>query len=256
MKYRYATNKPNYADLASGKVFVGLPGHVATPIRLVDELFQQGLEFLHRSGIPAPTIVFDPCCGTAYHLAALAFLHWTSVAKLIASDVDAGVLLIAKRNLDLLSVSGLNKRIETITRLYEQFGKASHKEALEAAYRLKNVLVANNSHVINCSVFHGSVFDGDLLMRHIPPGEVSLVLTDVPYRRGSQWEAPHHASESTWTSSGFVAAMLDSLAPLVLPNQIVCLLTSKDTSVSHSKFVIRRRARVGKRNAIILQRTV
>lgn len=50
MKYRHLVEKPNYADFASGKVLLGLPGHVATPLRLADAFDTSPLD---------PTIVPD-----------------------------------------------------------------------------------------------------------------------------------------------------------------------------------------------------
>ena len=107
MKYRHLVEKPNYADFASGKVLLGLPGHVATPLRLMDELFQSGLEILRAGGLNEPVTLYDPCCGTAYHLAALAFLHGSEIASILAADIDPPVVAIARRNLDLLTPAGL-----------------------------------------------------------------------------------------------------------------------------------------------------
>ena len=50
MQYLYATERPDYSDLASGRVFYSLPGHPAFPIRLASEIFQRCLAFRRAAG--------------------------------------------------------------------------------------------------------------------------------------------------------------------------------------------------------------
>ena len=109
MHYQFATAHLNYSDLASGRVFYSRPGHPAFPIRLASEIFQRCMAIRTAEHLPAPCVLFDPCCGGAYHLSVLAYLHRECIREVIGSDVDEEAIALAQRNLELLSVSGLDQ---------------------------------------------------------------------------------------------------------------------------------------------------
>src|ERR1041384_7122595 len=142
MPYQYETTSPDYSDLASGRVFYSLPGHPAFPIRLASEIFQRCLA--RRAIIyenTTPCTLYDPCCGAAYHLSVLAYLHRSHIQEISASDIDEKAVTLANRNLGLLNVEGLDRRIDEITSMLEQYHKESHKEALASAHNLKNRII-------------------------------------------------------------------------------------------------------------------
>ena len=74
MPYGFATQRRDYSDFASGRVFYGLPGFPALPIRLASEMFASALAF--RACLGSRFTVCDPCSGGAYHLATLGYLQW------------------------------------------------------------------------------------------------------------------------------------------------------------------------------------
>src|SRR5690242_16507738 len=138
MQYKYEKASQDYSDLASGRVFYSVPDHPAFPVRLASEIFQRCLA--SRATIykdTNPCTLYDPCCGAAYHLSILAYLHRNHIREIIASDIDERTIAIARRNLGLLSVEGLDQRIGEITKMMEQYHKDSHKEALVSAHILK-----------------------------------------------------------------------------------------------------------------------
>jgi tRNA G10 N-methylase Trm11 len=90
--YRFETERRDYSDYASGRVFYGLPGFPALPIRLAGEMFARALALWAAQGLRSPCTVYDPCCGGAYHLATLAYLHWSDIGAIIGSDVDEEAL--------------------------------------------------------------------------------------------------------------------------------------------------------------------
>ena len=59
-----------------------------------------------------------------------------NIDRIYASDVDGSMVEYAKRNLGLLSHSGLAKRRQEIKRLYEMYGKQSHLDALRSCDNL------------------------------------------------------------------------------------------------------------------------
>src|SRR5215211_6457770 len=102
MQYKYAKEQQNYSDFSSGRVFYSLPGHPAFPVRLASEIFQRCLA--HRKTtyqVSTPCTLYDPCCGAAYHLSILAYLHWGHIREVIASDIDEKAVALAERNLRL-----------------------------------------------------------------------------------------------------------------------------------------------------------
>jgi len=63
MHYQFAKERPDYSDLASGRVFYSLPGHPAFPIRLADEILQRCLARREASHVTGPCILYDPVVG-------------------------------------------------------------------------------------------------------------------------------------------------------------------------------------------------
>src|SRR5689334_14242480 len=141
MQYKFETEQQDYSDLASGRVFYSLPGHPAFPVRLASEIFQRCLaqrEKLYQESLPCT--LYDPCCGTAYHLSVLGVLHRERLDQVIASDIDETAVALARRNLGLLHAEGMDVRIRELSQMYEQYGKESHREALQSAQKLKSQL--------------------------------------------------------------------------------------------------------------------
>src|SRR5512136_1763817 len=108
MEYRYAIERANYADLASGNVFYSLPDHPAFPVRLASEIYQRCLA--SRGQGESPCTIYDPCCGAAYHLSVIAYLHWDTICRVICSDIDEKAVQLAERNLGLLTPAGMERR--------------------------------------------------------------------------------------------------------------------------------------------------
>src|SRR5688500_18089331 len=141
MTFKFATEKEDYSAYAGGQVFYNLPGHPAFPVRLASEIFQRCLHLRSAKGQHAPVRLYDPCCGGAYHLAVLAYLHWEHILEISASDVDGEALSIAQRNLSLLTSEGLQQRTAEIEEMQRLYKKDSHTEARRSAGILKDRLL-------------------------------------------------------------------------------------------------------------------
>jgi 23S rRNA (guanine2535-N1)-methyltransferase len=161
MQYKYATEQLNYSDFSSGRVFYSLPRHPAFPVRLASEIFQRCLA--HRTqiyGNTTPCTLYDPCCGAAYHLSVLGFLHGEHIQKVIGSDIDERAVALAARNLGLLHRDGLDERSRELSGMVDQYGKESHREALRSASVLAEKLTAfPEGHVLDTHVFQASATD-------------------------------------------------------------------------------------------------
>jgi hypothetical protein len=195
MQYKYTKEHLDYSDFSSGRVFYSLPGHPAFPVRLASEILQRCIAFRKTTYEDStPCVLYDPCCGAAYHLSVLACLHGEYIQEIIASDVDENAIATAKRNLGLLSPAGLDNRIGEISKMFEQYGKNSHKDALRSANILKNKLFSlPEKHLHRTRVFQANATNSEEIFKHIKAKSVDIVFTDVPYGQHSHW----HDGESS-----------------------------------------------------------
>ena len=202
MEYKFATERANYADLASGHVFYSLPGHPAFPVRLASEIYQRCLAL--RGNGKSPCTIYDPCCGAAYHLSTIAYLHWDSICRVICSDIDEKAVQVAERNLSLLTPDGMERRSREISAMVRLYDKESHKGALESITRMQeqvNRLTAMRP--IQTKVFLANATEAASLREGLQDAAIDLVFTDIPYGQHSQWQGTQ-ASNPVW-------AMLEAL---------------------------------------------
>ncbi|HEX2999270.1 MAG TPA: hypothetical protein VHR86_03430, partial [Armatimonadota bacterium] len=164
MPYRYVTERSDYSRFASGGVFYHLSGHPAFPVRLMSEVFQRCMAFRRAKGCTGPCVLYDPCCGAAYHLSTLAYLHWREIRAILCSDIDPTALATAKSNLSLLTTEGMDRRCAEIAAMQSQYGKESHAQALAYAQSLQEELLAlQHSHSITTRIFQADALQPLLL---------------------------------------------------------------------------------------------
>ena len=247
MQYKYAKEQQDYSDFASGRVFYSLSGHPAFPVRLASEIFQRCVA--SRKAIyddSGPCVLYDPCCGVAYHLSVLAYLHGEHIQEVIGSDTDEKAVALAKRNLELLDVAGLDRRIDELSKMYEQYGKISHEDALKSAHRLKEKLPGK--HLLKTSVFQASATESKEILKNIEPYSVDIVFTDVPYGQHSSWRY----SDSPVPSNP-LWSMLNALHDVLSSSGIVAIVSDKQQKALHEEYRRIERFQVGKRRITILK---
>ncbi len=248
MPYRYALERPDYSDLASGKVLLSAPGHPAFPVRLASEIFQRCMAIRERNGLTGRVALYDPCCGAAYHLAVLGFLHRSSIRAIIASDIDPEIIPLAERNLGMLSISGIDRRREELAAMHREFGKPSHAEAVAAAESLRSGLPAQSA----TEPIEVRVFLADALARPgtsplSPAAPADIVFTDVPYGRHSQWQAQSAECPNP------MGRLLENLLPIIQPEGLVAIVSDKKQKTSHDRYDRIEKFQIGKRMAVILR---
>jgi tRNA G10 N-methylase Trm11 len=250
MEYKYATQQADYSDLSSGRVLYSLPGHPAFPIRLASEIFQRCLAYRETIyGVSNSVILYDPCCGAGYHLGVLAYLHGEHIREIIGSDIDEKAVAVARRNLGLLHMDGLNQRIDDITKMFEQYGKDSHQEALRSASVLKKRLSTLTAvHSLETRAFQANATDSKEISRNVKPRSVDIVFTDVPYGQHSQWRDVDDNDPPNPLHS-----MLEALLPVLSPSGIVAVISDKQQKVSHDSYERMERFQAGKRRIVILR---
>lgn len=246
MQYKYAREAQDYSDLSSGRVLYSLPGHPAFPVRLASEIFQRCVAFrLVFYEEQSPCTLYDPCCGTAYLLTILALLHSGSIRRIIGSDIDEKAVDLAKKNLGLIDPAGMERRIDEIARMIEQYNKDSHKDALKSASNLQHQISAlRRTDPLTVHVFQANALDAQTIANNIA-GSVDIVMTDVPYGRHSQW------GDKTSDSLG---SMLDALAGSLSPTNVVAIISDKQQKASHPGYQRIEQFQVGKRRVVLLRK--
>ena len=246
MRYKYVKEQEDYSDLASGRVFHSLPGHPAFPVRLAREIFQRCMA--SRNSIyknSSRCVLYDPCCGAAYHLSVLVTLHRESIQEVIGSDIDEKAVALAKRNLELTSVAGLDQRIDEITTMSHLYGKTSHQDALQSAQKLRSQAFAlSQKYPVRMGVFRANATDRKDILTKLQAKSVDIVFTDIPYGQHSNWYDSELASP-TWS-------MLDALKGTLSNSSLVAIASNKQQKVSHDHYQRIDQFQVGKRRIVIL----
>jgi 16S rRNA G966 N2-methylase RsmD len=246
MQYKYVKNTQNYSDLSSGQVFYSSPGYPAFPVRLASEIFQRCIaarESIYQDSNPCT--LYDPCCGAAYHLSVLAYLHREHIRRIIASDIDEKAVELAKRNLGLVRLAGLDQRIGEIKAMFEGYQKESHRDALQSAYRMRDAILRLDQ-PLAAEVFQANATDRQALLEDIRPGSVDIVFTDIPYGLHSQWQG-------TGELSNPLEALLDALLETLSPTSIVAIASDKQQKAVHEKYRRVEQFQIGKRRVVLLR---
>lgn len=248
MPYKFAQERADYSALASGRVFYSQPGYPAFPIRLASEIFQRCLALRQADHLTTPCILYDPCCGAAYHLSVLAYLHWQSIQEVIGSDINETAVEFAKQNLGLLSRDGINKRINEIAELHQRYGKESHQAALDSARTLRDrIATLERKHPLVTKTFQADATNVKALCENLKGTPVDIVLADVPYDQHSHWQT------SGPETSEPLALMLTALLNILSPASLVAIISDKGQKVLQTGYQRLDHFQVGKRRIMILK---
>lgn len=233
MHYEYVTQAGNYEDYAAGRVLLSAAGTTAFPVRLASELFQRAAA-LYPNG--QRLRVYDPCGGSGYLLTVLGFLHRERIASLIAADVDARAVHLARANLNLLTAAGLAQRRATLQRLYAAYGKLSHAQALVSVDTLAAQLPPEP--LITCALC------ADAFAPCLAPRSVDVLITDVPYGGNVGWVGP---------SAAPLRDLLAAQMPLLAPEAVVFIVSDKAQKAAHPAYERLLHSTLGKRRITILR---
>lgn len=240
MKYRYTKNKNDYSDLASGKVLFSIPGISAFPVRLFSEVFQTSLEYMTKKN---KYTIFDPCCGSAYHLTALAFLHPDKIEKIICSDVSRTVIQFAEKNLNLLNPEKIDLRIQDLKGLLEKYNKQSHLEALDSSLILKRKIT---SYYIETCCYEEDLFSKEAFSK-IKNETIDLIFADIPYGNIENWQGGKSDGNEIWQ-------MLENLKRVGIRETILIIASTKKQQIEHEDYLRIKQLKVGKRKITFLKK--
>ncbi|MHB1485866.1 MAG: hypothetical protein ACYCYI_14585 [Saccharofermentanales bacterium] len=235
MQYKFTQNE-NYEDFACGRVIYNMKGSSNFPVRLAQEIFLRCLEYApKKTGVR----IYDPCCGNGYLLTVLGFLDSDILSGIIGSDIDADAVSATKRNLGLLSITGLDERVGQLERLYQDYNKLSHREAIDSGLRLRKLI----SH----KMLETKAFQADILTKDALAGVdfiADIVITDVPYGNLASW-----SDESAST----IDDMLHNVRPVLHKDSIIAVCSDKKQKISSNEFIRLEKHSIGKRKFEILK---
>ncbi|WP_160687730.1 hypothetical protein [Clostridium sp. C2-6-12] len=224
MEYKYAENN-NYEDFASGRVLYHVNGVPNFPVRLINEIYGRCLEYSSKK---KDICLYDCCCGGGYSTTVLGLLNQQSISKIIASDIDYKMLEIAKLNLSLLSEKGINRRIDEIHSLYEQFKKISHRDAKESAIKLLTLIEKE----INIQLFQANALKN--IQIDITP---DIIITDVPYGNLVDWQE----------GTDEINSLMESLAKICSSETMIAICMNKNQKIGNNRFKRLEKQTIGKR---------
>ena len=250
MPYQYASERADYSDLASGRVFYSLAGHPAFPVRLVSEIFQRCLALRRLEGMDGRCVVYDPCCGAGYLLGVLGYLHRAEIGAAAGSDIDEKAVSVAAHNLGLLTSIGIMQRIAEIKNLLSLYGKESHQEALRSAWAMHaRIASLEEQQPLVVKAFQASTLDARSIGMQMGGWPVDIVITDVPYGQHSQWGGMAASGDS----SSPVEMMLTALSGVLAPGGIVAVAANKLQKFRWEGYRRMQHFQVGKRSTQILK---
>lgn len=229
MEYLYCPNG-NFEDYSSGRVIYSGKGTPNFPVRLLNEIYGRAKSYLEKKD---NITVYDPCCGGGYALTVLGMFHNLSIGRIYASDVDSGMVELSKRNLGLLTYSGLMRRKQEIRKSYEMYGKQSHREALESCDKLYDRLRRE---------IRTEVFEADCT-KALPDIKPDIIITDVPY-----------GNLVNWAEDTGLGAMLDQLWEISHSETILAVCMDKGQKAGNSRWRRIEKHNHGKRRIEIFRR--
>lgn len=224
MEYKYCENS-NYEDFASGRVLYNVNGVPNFPVRLINEIYGRCLQYSDKK---KDICLYDCCCGGGYSLTVLGLLNQRSISKIIASDIDDRMLEIANKNLSLLSRNGIERRINEIHSLYEQFYKISHRDAKDSGLKLLNLLETE----IDVRIFKADALEE--IQIDIKP---DIIITDVPYGNLIDWKG----------KTDGVSCLLEALCAICNNETIIAICMDKMQKISSERFKRLEKQNIGKR---------
>lgn len=240
MSYIFETEDKSYEDFASGRVLYNQLGATSFPVRLGSEIFLRCERILHKAGAGGPYSIYDPCCGGAYLLTTIGLLHGERISKIFASDIDSKMVVLAQRNLSLLSLSGIEQRIRQIRKMITNYDKVSHYDALQSAVNLKESLIARSTQIATIS------FVADATKEKYIKDKVNIVIADLPYGKLVHWGDMQDESIA-------IRGLLDSFISVLAQKSVIAIVSGKKASFKHEHYQRVEWFQIGKRKVTFLQ---
>lgn len=247
VQYAFESSRSHVGDLASGCVIHSLPGLTAFPVRLGSELFLHSVALLEAKGVAPPYHLYDPTCGGGYLATVLGLLHPDLIGRITLSDVSPEAIALARRNMRLLSMEGLEERRDELARLSVNTGRPSYGAATESAGRLLARRRGDQVSLGQIHLFVADITNASTVTASLAGDEVDIALADMPYGHRVQWSTAEGISH---------AAELQALSTLgQVGARTVALATRKGLKLNYPAFERRAKMSCGHRMLWVFERT-
>lgn len=209
-------------------------------------MFRMCVSTCERNGCFGPYSIYDPCCGCGTLLTVAGLLNSERIARIVGSDTNPAALATAHNNLALLTIEGVDERLRQLQHDYEAYGKSSHRDAMESAVRIRELVVSNRGRsTLATELLH-------LDATRLGPQDLDsvaqpeIILSDVPYGIKSQWAV------GSGRPAKPMLLLLESL--LSFRNElVVAIAADKSTRVEHPRYRRLKRLSAGKRQIVLLR---
>lgn len=175
MNYLYATEHKNSEIFSSWRVLYHTRNATAFPVRLIEEIWGRTKYLLHQLWNMWPYDIYDPCGWIGYMMTVLWLLDGSSIETIVVSDINKEFLDYAQKNLSLLSIEGVNKRMKELQDYVSLYNKESHTWALEDAYKILNIVEHQNQ--IRTFTYQNDIMNSWDLGGHM----FDTIIVDFPY---------------------------------------------------------------------------
>lgn len=237
MVYKYFPDG-NFEDFSSGRVIYHKAGYPNFPVRLAGEVFSRCIEYSKKK---EGLCVYDPCCGSSYTLTVLGFLFNGRIGEIYSSDISEDAVELSRKNLSLLSFSGISSRKDDLRALLNNYNKDSHKDALDSIEKLTELLKTE----IRRDVFQTDILNsGGLRDKAF---RTDIVFCDVPYNNLVKW------SGGILNTSTQINDLLDGIMPVIDANTVIALSHNRAQKLSNPKYSTLERLQAGRRKIEIMK---
>jgi 16S rRNA G966 N2-methylase RsmD len=234
MVYKYA-EKTSYEFLSAGGVIRSYPGYTNFPVRLGNEIFNRCLQY---AGNKSAVTLYDPLCGSGYLLTVLGLLNFDSIKKIYASDLDDKKLLVAAKNLRLLTIEGIAERFKELEKMYHIHQRPSYKKYLLLVERYQEIVLENKE----IQVFRKDIFG----LGKEPTMNPDIMMMDLPYEK-----------MVNWTGSNTLSKLQEVLLSFARDETIIAIIRKKTQKLDFNKrFVRLEKFKVGHRVIEILTKRI
>jgi DNA modification methylase len=238
--YKFVSEKENYEDYSSGRVLYGTPEATNFSVRIASEIFLRCKDYLSKNAKQDDYRIYDPFCGAGYSLTVLGLLYGKLIKTIFASDYDNHILEFAQKNLGLLKKEGIQKRISELEKFILDFGKDSHREALQSAKKIEKVVQFLD---IETNIFQFNMLCGEELPDSL--SNIDIVITDIPYGKIVNWVGLKEGENP-------VQVMLDKIKGRLSKFSVVAIVYNKQQEIKHEGFVRLKKFSIGKRKILLL----
>ena len=170
----------------------------------------------------------------------LGLLHSEDIKNIFASDANEKILKFAEKNLSLLNVDGLSRRISELENFIIDYDKDSHRDALRSAKNIEQIVKGLK---IETKIFELNVLENIQLNDFVK--NIDIVITDIPYGNLVKWYGLNEGINP-------VQIMLDKIKKRLNPISIVAVVSDKKQEIKHEGFEQVKKFKVGKRKVFLL----